>query len=661
MVVSQASAQDRYGLIKRIRWDALAFIVIIVAGFVLAFTAYQHGLPFIDYPDEMTMWTRGRATIDPTWTMFQPEYPPGMVWLSALVQQVQHDQGEVYINPAGATRVGRLTSVVAFTLTLALILLLTRELLTEKVSPMLRLLGSLIAGLLWMWLPLAVLHARYAMPDCWLCMGFVASLYAAVRAWKRQSERWLWLSLIFGIVATLFKWQAAIIFLATGVACLRFWPQRRQFLCLIVTFGVIVGAFSLWVIFVRHALEGGLYMPGTKPAFPTPFTVFDNIIYQSTTIAPVFLFGVLPAITLIFLFSKATRQYVQIVPVLMLPMLVLALDTILSINGSRLFPRHYLPALALLAILAGVGVALVLQFVWQMRLVGNTVILKAATTIVMLILVATPLIGMAQETLKMTREQLRPDRRVMLMDWIATNALDHPLMITNVNLAAAVDPLYGYHGPKVTTPESGAYIKSDNVTDDQLQSHHIQYLVAQPSTIFPQLHNPFLPLIPLLTVGDDPALRGETWTVYYVGAVPGLQSSEHISFGDTIQLRGFALDQTEVCAGQSISLHLAWGAIKTPQRYYVFFLHLANSEQGELSTPINGQQPVGDNRPTITWTRPDELLIAPTVTAAIDATVKPGIYDLWLGLFEPEGTDRLYLPDGKHYAIVGKLKVKTCP
>jgi hypothetical protein len=646
--------------IKRVRWEWLAIAVVVIAGFVLAFTGYQHGLPFIDYPDEMTMWTRGRATIDPTWDMFQPEYPPGMVWLSAVVQLSQRAQGEVYINPAEATRIGRITSVIAFTITLAFIMLLTRELLTDNVSPLLPLLAALIAGLLWMFLPLAVRHARYAMPDCWLCMGFTGSLLAAVLAWKRQSERWLWVSLILGIVATLFKWQAAIIFLATGVACLRFWSQRRQFVRLVVMLGIIVSGFSLWVIFVRHALEGGLYMPGTTPGFPTPLTVLDNIAYQSMTIAPGLLFGLLPAIALILLLYKPARQSIQLVPLLMLPMLILALDVVLSINGSRLFPRHYLPALALLAVLAGVGIALFLEYFWKIAEgnESNGNILRTGMMLGVLLFIANPLSGMVQETLDMTREQLRPDRRVMLMNWIAVNALDHPVMVTDVNLAAAVDPLYGYHGPKVVTPEWGAYIKADDVTDEKLQSQNIHYLVAAPSTAFKQLKTQ---LTPIITNGDDLRLRGETWTVYTVGDVPGLlPQDQYITFGDNIQLRGFAIEPSEVCAGQSLSVHLAWSAIKPPQRYYAYFLHLANSEQGELSTPINGQQPAGDNRPTITWTQPDELLIAPTVTATVDSTVPPGTYDLWLGLFEPEGSDRLYLPDGKHYAVVGTLMVKAC-
>lgn len=643
-------------LLSRARLEILVFAALSLAGFGLAFTGYQHGLPFIDYPDEMTMWTRGRATIDPTWDMFQPEYPPGMVWLSAVVQQAQLAQGDLFINPAGATKVGRLTSVIAFTGALLLLMLLTRSLLADQVAFTPRLLACASAGLLWLALPLAVRHARYAMPDCWLTLWLVASLLAAVQAWKRASEGWLWLSVVFGILATVFKWQAAVVFAAGALGCLRFWPHRARTLRVLLTFGGAVGLFGVWVVFGRHALEGGLYMPGTTPAVPTPFTVLDNLIYQSTAISSGWVFGLLPLITMLCLLSTRLRRGVHLVPVLMLPLVILGLNLILSINGSRLFPRHYLPGLALLAALAGVSVGLLWQQVSHLR--WRVPAGRYAFHAALLGSVLIPLTGMAQETLALTQEQLRPDRRVMLMEWLNTNALDHPVMVTDVNLASAVDPLYGYRGRKIVTPEWGAYIQPEAITDALLREQSIRYLVAPAYATFDQLATR---LTPLLTNGDDAALRGETWTVYRVGDIPGLLPPEgYLTFGETIQLRGFAVEPASVCAGQALTLYLSWGALRPPPRYYAFFLHLANSEQGELSAPVNGQQPVGEHRPTITWIRADERLVADPISATIPPDTLPGTYELWLGLFDPQGSERLYLPDGKHYAVVGQIPVKRC-
>lgn len=643
-------------LLSTNRIEPLLYIILTLIGFGLAFTGYKHGLPFIDYPDEMTMWTRGRATIDPTWDMFQPEYPPGMVWLSAIVQQVQIVQGDPFINPAGATQVGRLTSVIAFSITLFLLMLLVRSLFTNQISLAPRLIAGLCAGLFWLCLPLAVRHARYAMPDCWLSMWVVASLLAAVHAWKHNSERWLWLSMGFGILATLFKWQAAVVFAAGAVCCLRFWPNRGRTIRLFVTYSIFVGLFGIWVVFGRRALEGGLYMPGTTPGIPTPVAIIDNLIYQSTAISSGWVFGLFPLITLLMVIPRPMRQHIHLVPMFMLLFVILALNVILSINGSRLFPRHYLPALALLAVLGGLGIGVLLQQINRVRQTSRT--LKTIVSIGLLALALIPVTGMAEETLAMTQEQLRPDRRVMLMDWLNANALDLTVMVTDVNLASAIDPLYGYRGRKIITPEWGAYIQQERVTDNVLREQAVRYLIAPAYATFNKLTTP---LTPLLTNGDDVTLRGETWTVYRIGGTRGLlPNNEYITFGNTIQLRGFDIETPVICAGQAITLYLSWGALSPPQRYYAFFLHLANEDQGELSAPINGQQPIGEHRPTITWTRTDELLVADPISAVIPPDTSQGDYELWLGLFDPQGNERLYLPDGKHYATIGQIRISQC-
>ena len=63
---------------RRTVWWTI-FAIIVLGGVLVTGTGYRHGLPYIDEPDEMTLWTLGRATIDPTWSMFQPEQPPGMI------------------------------------------------------------------------------------------------------------------------------------------------------------------------------------------------------------------------------------------------------------------------------------------------------------------------------------------------------------------------------------------------------------------------------------------------------------------------------------------------------------------------------------------------------------------------------------------------------
>src|SRR5258708_13513140 len=96
---------------------------ILLVGLYLAITGYNHGLPFIDYGDEMTIWSFGRAYIDPSWVNTGPEYPPGIVVVSALIQKAQIALGDPFVNVAATVQVMRLMSVVWFLVGLGVIIL----------------------------------------------------------------------------------------------------------------------------------------------------------------------------------------------------------------------------------------------------------------------------------------------------------------------------------------------------------------------------------------------------------------------------------------------------------------------------------------------------------------------------------------------------------
>ncbi len=643
------------------------WVVMLAAGCLLALSGYQHGLPYIDYGDEMTMWTRGRATIDPTWDMFQPEYPPGMVWFSALVQQIQIAQGDPFINPAGATAVGRLTSVIAYTAALGLIMLLTWRLIESLLSERLALLAMVSAGLFWMLLPLAVLHARYAMPDCWMTALFLASLVCGIEGWIRRSPRWIWLSFGFGILATIFKWQAAVILMVAGLMFLRFYLERQPMLRHLIIYLLVSAGFSYWVVFIRRALQGGLYMPGTSTAFPTPLTVVDNLLFNLTGIGPWPIFGLLALVGLVLTAPRVTRSLnvawgegLINMPDLygdralwLLPLLILALNTVLSVNGSRLFERHYLPGLALLAVLAGVGLALSLQFIT--RLSGP--LLRWALGAGVILAAVVPLADMGRQVYDLTRDHLRPDRRVFFAEWASQTAVDGVMMVTDRNLANALDPLYGYRGRKIETPEWGAFIGLDDLTDEKMIEQNARYIVSHAAVPPTNIHTR---LTPLISYGDNPNLRGEPWTVFYVGDLPILPPEQWGTFGDEIQLRGFSFSKTTVCPGEAVEMRLLWTSIRPPARYYSYFLHLANESSGELSAPINGQPPIGDHRPTLSWTVPGELLVPAPQSWLVPVNIPAGVYALWLGLFDSINGERLYQPDGKHYSVLTELKVKNC-
>src|SRR5258708_4618239 len=270
--ISESSPVQGQSKKRKWAWWSL-FSVIVLSGFLLTFVGFRHGLPYIDFPDEMTIWTMGRATFDPSWTMFQPQYPPGILAVSSVVQQAEIAGGNPYVDPATTVEVMRFTSVCAFTLTLALTMLIAYRINGA--------LTGVIAGLCWLAVPLANYQAKVATIDAWVCMWFIASIAAGVEGYYRRSKVWIALSLVLAIIATLFKWQAAAALGMPILSCFTFWTTNRRLMIKQLAFYlIIVGLFSYWVIFVHKALEGGVYLPGPTTSFPTVIALLSNLRIQ---------------------------------------------------------------------------------------------------------------------------------------------------------------------------------------------------------------------------------------------------------------------------------------------------------------------------------------------------------------------------------------------
>jgi hypothetical protein len=637
------------------RWR-LIFAVLLVAGFILAASGYRHGLPYLDFPDEVTIWTMGRAYVDPSWPMFQPEYPPGLLIVSSTIQRLQTALGDPYLNPAGTIEAMRFLSVLAFTVTLALVMFLAYRF----AGP----LAGTIAGLCWLLLPLANHQAKVATIDAWLCMWFIASIAAGVEGYRRQSMRWMALSLALAIVATLFKYQGAAALGMAGLASLSLWKSdRRRMLAVIAAYLLIVAAFSYWVVFIHRALEGGLYLPGSTTSRPSVDTIAINVLYQLTDIGPVLIFGVLAMFGLFLSFAlpSARRRLHGQMALFALPVIIVVFDTILSFNGARLFNRQYLAAMTLLAILAGIAVALL----WQIadaaaRRVGQPGV-TFVTKALLIGLIGVPLASMASESRAIALDLSRPDRRALFAEWARTTATDGPMLITDPTTAAAVQTLYGYRGRPIETPYNegtSVHPSESDVTQALVDAKNIRYIVASPHFKGEGLT---APLTRLIAFDTDDNLRGSEWAAYYVGALPTLPPEQWIAFGNQIQVRGFSISTQAACPGAPLEAQLLWGAVKRPASYYAMYFHLFSEKTGEIGTEVNGRQPISEERPTISWTVPNELLVGPRTRWSLPPDLPPGDYQLWLGVYEPTGGTRLTLPDGNDHYVLAKVSISPCP
>jgi hypothetical protein len=118
-----------------------------------------------------------------------------------------------------------------------------------------------------------------------------------------------------------------------------------------------------------------------------------------------------------------------------------------------------------------------------------------------------------------------------------------------------------------------------------------------------------------------------------VWELPEMDERVGARFGDMIELTGYDLRKER----ESLHLTLYWQALTTPDRDYVFFVHLADRETGEPASQVD-TMPRGYNYPTGLWA-PGEVVSDEVELSTGDA--KAGRYDLAVGWYDPETKQRL--------------------
>jgi hypothetical protein len=652
----------------------LVFIVF-ATGLWLGWTGYRHGLPYIDEPDEMTIWTMGRAYFDPSWPMFQPHYPPGMLFVSSVVQRLQIVAGNPFYDEAGTAAVMRFLSASAYSLTLLLVMWLAYRFVSVP-NDLWGVLAAMVAGCAWVLLPEVIGRAKLAVIDPWLWLGIISSVAAGLEGWRRQSGRWIALSLLLAMTAAVFKWQGAAVLAVSGLACLCFLPtDRKRALGYMFIYGIVVAAFAYWAIVIYGALEGDAYLPGSHTIHPTVAIVARNIQFQLFETGSPLVYALLPALALILpLFTpEARRRYYVEFPLWIFPIVLICYDVILSFNGAPVFSRQYMAANALQAVMAGIGVVLVFQTVQQLVIrywpkktapigrIGGVVVVGIALVIGL----TGPWTSAFQTIYTANQYDLRPDTRNALAQWANTTATDGPLIVTNSDLVAALQTLYGYTGRQLQYPFNlGTAVVPDDshIAQQMIDSGHIRYVITGPDYTGSGLTSPLTKLITYDNLIDKQLYRGESWSAYYVGQLPVLLSpAQTIIFNHEIALRGLSVYSSIACSGTRVTLQTLWSALHPPALNYSLYLHLFSASTGEKEASPSSTSLAGPARPTISWTKADEILIGDRFTAKISADLPPGQYQFWLGVFEPISGQRLHLPDGADHAVVGTITVEDCP
>jgi 4-amino-4-deoxy-L-arabinose transferase-like glycosyltransferase len=117
-----------------------------------------------------------------------------------------------------------------------------------------------------------------------------------------------------------------------------------------------------------------------------------------------------------------------------------------------------------------------------------------------------------------------------------------------------------------------------------------------------------------------------------------------VVFDDQIRLIGYALAPV---GDRTWTLALAWAAERPLEQNYTAFVHLVD-KAGE----IRGQHdapPGGGFYPTSFW-EPGEIVLD-THDLALPADAPAGVYRLWVGLYEPESSERLPTKTGDFFEL----------
>ena len=130
-------------------------------------------------------------------------------------------------------------------------------------------------------------------------------------------------------------------------------------------------------------------------------------------------------------------------------------------------------------------------------------------------------------------------------------------------------------------------------------------------------------------------------------------------YDDKIKLTGVDVPQTSE-SGQEISVTLHWEALAKPEQQLITFVHLW---QPSSDQPLaqDDSVPKGGWFPTEVWEK--GLKIADTHQISIPATLQPGLYPLWAGIYRASDGTRLPAvgpsgPFANDLVPIGEIEIK---
>ena len=180
-----------------------------------------------------------------------------------------------------------------------------------------------------------------------------------------------------------------------------------------------------------------------------------------------------------------------------------------------------------------------------------------------------------------------------------------------------------------------------------------------------------LEVVFLAETGLDPQRQVETWLnqhcfrtaerwvgalrwVSYGCAPPAVAQSWvlDLDFGEGIVLETAELLDATPTAGELVRVRLGWRAEGVVARPYKLFAHLFDANG--IVAQYDGQ-PVGELRPTTSWQVGERIV--DQFAIQLPADVRPGMYQLRIGLYDEATQTRLTTAEGAEFWVGGEVRV----
>jgi hypothetical protein len=646
---------------KLILFAMTGLILVSAAVRLLTFDRY---LPFIDHGDEPVYYLlarnwRGITNDQFVWWRYGT-YPPAYPAINVGIQMVTEALNpRPWTLPPDYWYMLRLAAAWTGILTTAILIACGRQL----AGP----LAGFFAGLVWGLIPIIVNNNSLALPDPFVYFGTATAMLFALIAWRRQSFRWLFGSLLAGLLVIYLKYSPIGALVPWGMVGLwllirRHW--RRAILPLFAQ-GLVAAAAAL-IILGYGALDTPTREIETfrgPDSFRLALDPERNLNNWSFAILPIgmalFAF-VLAAAIPVYIYSR--RRSWRTVNLMWVGILLLSgvfgivmTATYTHISVGKI--RHALPTTVALIVLWSAALA---QIIWtvQCYLRDHVRISGGRIRFGTLAMVGALTLGVGGPALAgdldLIRAYEQTDIHTVVWDWANSSLPADGLFLTTTY--GYLHHVWnrdwsGYFGPKsfqwwLEPQHSGSpadYAKR-GITYFMMGEEDWRTFYNRPEdrAFIDQLT--LIKKIPL-----RPGYRGQT--VYFYRMLPP-QIPARFNYGNQISLVGYDIASgTKLKSGETLRLRPYWRVQGKPKTNYSVFVHLMPSDAPKLLAQDDGP-PVSVDRPTLTWDDPDELFIGRDIALTIPASAVPGKYQVAIGLYDYLTGQRLTDENGKDSFVI---------